>query len=247
MTESAKRVVGNAEKELRRKLAMMCRILGLQGSLGLFGHVSIRVPNTDIILLSPGAGSHRTTIRADQIFALDIEGKVLHNPGGDVPSVVAIEWPIHTRIHQDRPEIGCVAHLHAYASTLLGIAGRDIVPVYSHGVMFEGGIPTYDAPALILTDEQAAELSGVLGKQFACQMRGHGSVVVGETAEECLRACTFMEENARYQIAAEALGGAKPFPDRLWKETSASHANAGTAFLVWKYWEQLVQAQGVPL
>ena len=58
MTEFA-RAQGVSEADefaWRRKLAIMCRIVGMQESIGLFGHVSIRVPDSDIVLMTPGAG-----------------------------------------------------------------------------------------------------------------------------------------------------------------------------------------------
>jgi ribulose-5-phosphate 4-epimerase/fuculose-1-phosphate aldolase len=246
MAQGVRRVT-DEEMDLRRKLALMCRILGMQGSINLWGHVSIRVPTTDIVLLSPGAGSRRTRIRADQIFALDLDGRVLRNPGGDRPAVVPIEWRIHTQIHRDRPEVMCIAHLHAHASTLMGIVGREIVPVFSQGALAHGGIPTYDDPGLVLTDEAAAELSRTLGHHVACQMRGHGSVVVGDTPELCLQACTFIEENAQYQIEAEALGGVKHFPPEIWPKIAAKHRETGSPEILWRYWQQIIEEQGISL
>jgi hypothetical protein len=58
-----KRTISAEEFELRRKLAIMCRIVGMQGSIGLYGHISIRVPDTDIVLLTPGATFCRCTRR----------------------------------------------------------------------------------------------------------------------------------------------------------------------------------------
>jgi ribulose-5-phosphate 4-epimerase/fuculose-1-phosphate aldolase len=248
MAEAAKRSVSDEEFALRRKLAILCRIVGMQEAIGLFGHISLRVPNTDIVLMTPGAGSRKTRVRADQIFAFDLAGKIHHHPGGDRPMQIPIEWRIHTQIHRDRPDALCIAHLHARASTLMGIAGRDIVPVFSQGWVAHGGIPTWDNPALVLSDEAASALSKALGPHVACQMRGHGSVVVGETAEDCLQNCTFIEENAQYQIDAEALGGAKPFAPEVWDRiVTQRRAGTGGTQLLWRYWEQIVEEQGLPL
>ncbi|HEY3920141.1 MAG TPA: hypothetical protein VGL83_20290 [Stellaceae bacterium] len=72
-----KRKVSDDEMALRRKLAIMCRVLGMQNSIGLYGHVSVRVPDTDIVLMTPGAGSRKTRVRTDQIFVFDLAGKIL--------------------------------------------------------------------------------------------------------------------------------------------------------------------------
>jgi ribulose-5-phosphate 4-epimerase/fuculose-1-phosphate aldolase len=247
MAEADKRRVSDQEWELRRKLAILCRIIGLQGSIGVFGHVSIRVPDTDIVLLTPGAGSRKTRVRTDQIFAFDLGGAILHHPGGDKPMQIPIEWRIHTQIHKDRPEILCVAHLHARASTLMGIAGREIVPVFSQGAVIHGGVPTWDDPRLVLDDTAAAALSRTLGHRDACLMRGHGSVVVGETPELCLQVCTHMEENAQYQIDAAALGGAKPLAPEMAAQIAAMRGRTAGVQLLWSYWQSVVEEQGLPL
>ena len=78
MTEFARAQGVSEADELawRRKLAIMCRIVGLQESIGLFGHISIRIPGTDVVLMTPGAGSEKTVVRTDQIFVFGMDGKI---------------------------------------------------------------------------------------------------------------------------------------------------------------------------
>lgn len=243
-----KRKVSDDEMALRRKLALMCRILGMQNSIGLYGHVSLRVPDSDIVLMTPGAGSRKTRVRTDQIFVFNLTGNILYHPGGDRPMQIPAEFRIHTQIHRDRPDAMCIAHLHARASILMGIAGREITPVFSNAGVVYGGVPTWDDPRMVLDDTAAVALSQTLGKHTVAQMRGHGSVVVGETAEMCLQACTFIEENAQYQIDAEALGGAKPFPNEIWEKLAGQRrSGGGGSQLVWNYWASMVEEEGVPL
>lgn len=247
MAEPARRV-SDQEAELRRKLAILCRIVGMQDAIGIYGHISLRVPDTDIVLLTPGAGNRKTRVRTDQIFAYDLDGRILNHPGGDRPLSIPLEWRIHTQIHRDRPDIQCVAHLHAHASTLMGIAGREIVPVFAQAYVMRGGIPVWDDPGLILNDAGARALSQRLDGHVACQMRGHGSVVVGESAETCLQNCLVIEENARYQIEAAMLGGVMPFPAGVWDRMAEQRRPGfGSAPFVWNYWQQIVEEQGIPL
>jgi ribulose-5-phosphate 4-epimerase/fuculose-1-phosphate aldolase len=241
------RKVSDLEWAERRKLAIMCRILGMQNAIGVYGHVSLRVPDSDIVLITPGAGTEKTAVRTHQIFVFDVNGKMLFHPGGDRPMQIPAEWRIHTQIHKDRPEVGCVAHLHAHASTLMGIAGRDIVGIYAQGSIIESPIPTYDNPRMILDDAAAVALSKALGSSIACQMRGHGSVVVGDTTEAALAACIFIEENAQYQIEAAALGGPKPFPPEMWQSLVAGRRGGSAGKLVWEFWERRVVVEGLPL
>ncbi|MGH7033697.1 MAG: class II aldolase/adducin family protein [Stellaceae bacterium] len=231
----------------RRKLAILCRIAGQHGLIGLFGHISMRIPATDLVLITPGAGAEKTAVRADQIFVFGLDGTILHHPGGDFPITIPAEYRIHTRIHRDRPEIMCVAHLHSPHSTLLGVVNRPIVPVFNQAFMFGAGVPTWDDPRLVLNDAMAADLSKALGDKLACQMRGHGSVVLGETPEVALMNCISIEENARLQIAAEPFGGAVPFPREMIEDAMRLRGQVQVAKVVWEYHERKVVTDGVPL
>jgi len=220
------------EAQLREKVAAMCMMLNLQGSIGMFGHVSIRVPGTDRILISPGAGSEKGAIKPEQVFVFDINGEILEHPGLEVP----LEWRIHTQIHRDRPEILCVAHLHARHSILLGVARQELVPVFLHGAFLHTGVPTWDDPRLVVNDAQAAELSKALGGAVAVQQRAHGSVVVGESAELCFFRCTFLEENARKQVEAAVLGGALPLTPEMAADCAKGTNNPRLLRLLWGYY-----------
>jgi len=239
----------DAHWEHRRKLAILCRVINTHGYIGTFGHISLRVPGTELVLITPGAGADKGTVRADQIFVYDINGALLHHPGGDLMISEPAEWRIHTQIHRDRPEVLSVAHLHAPNSTLLGIVNRPIVPVFNQAFYLHKGIPTWDNPRLVLSDDTAAQLSKTLGDKIACQMRGHGSVVVGETPESALLNCITVEENARYQIAAEPFGGAVPFPPEIVEEAARERNSMSVAVsrVVWTYFERKVLMTGVPI
>ena len=45
------------ESDLRKKVAVMCMMLNLQGSIGMFGHVSIRVPGTAVFMTAQPRGT----------------------------------------------------------------------------------------------------------------------------------------------------------------------------------------------
>jgi L-ribulose-5-phosphate 4-epimerase len=235
--------------EHRRMLAVICRIIADWGYIGTFGHLSIRVPNTDIVLITPGAGAEKTTARADQIFVYDIRGKLLHHPGGELIISEPAEYHIHTRVHRDKPRIHFVAHLHSPHSTLLGIVNRPIVPVFNQAFYLYRGIPTWDDPKLVVTDEQASSLSQTLDDKVACQMRGHGSVVIGETPEIGLMNVYTIEENVKFQIASQPFGGAVQFPEPLMEEVARQRQSMTVQIsrILWAYFERQTLMKGIPL
>ena len=83
MTEFVRQqgVAAADEAAWRRKTAVMCRILGMQGSIGLFGHISVRIPGSDVVLITPGAGSEKTAVRTDEIFVFGLDGAIHDHPG----------------------------------------------------------------------------------------------------------------------------------------------------------------------
>lgn len=225
------------EALLREKTATMARILNLQGTIGMFGHVSIRVPGTNRVFISPGASTDKSTVRPQDIFVFDIDGTITEHPCGLVP----LEWRIHTQIHRDRPDAMCIAHLHAPHARALGIAGKEVVPVFLHGSFLRNGVPTWNNPRLVVNDEQAAALSRTLGDKMAVQMRGHGCVVVGETTEQALFACTFLEENAGIQLQAEIIGGAIPLSPEEARDCAEGTFNPRLFPLLWTFYERKVR------
>jgi ribulose-5-phosphate 4-epimerase/fuculose-1-phosphate aldolase len=227
------------EDVLRAKTATMARMLNLQGMIGMFGHVSIRVPGTTKCFISSGASTDKATVRPENIFVFDIDGTIIEHPGGLIP----LEWRIHTQIHRDRPDAMCIAHLHAPHARALGIAGREVVPVFLHGSFLRDGVPTWNNPRLVVNDEQAADLSRALGDKMAAQMRGHGSVVVGATAEEAFFACTFLEENSAIQLQAEILGGAIPLSPEEAKDCAEGTFNPRLFPLLWTFYERKVRLE----
>ena len=220
-----------AYTEEREKTATLCRMLGYQGSIGMFGHVSIRVPGTDHVLISPGAGSDKTAVKPADVFVFDIGGEILVHPGHEVP----LEWRIHTQIHRDRPDAMSVIHLHAPHATLLGIAKQDLKPVFLHGSFLHDETPTWDEPRLVVNDGLAADLSRAMGEHIAVQMRCHGTVVAGKTAESAFFYATFLEENAAHQMRAAALGGAVPMSHDDAVACAKGTINDRLLRLLWNY------------
>lgn len=225
------------ERILREKTATLTRMLNMQGTIGMFGHVSIRVPGTEICFISPGASTEKTTVRPEQIFKYNIDGTIIDHPGGLIP----LEWRIHTQIHRDRPDAMCVCHLHAPHARALAIADKPLKPVFLHGSFLCTGVPTWNNPRLVVNDDQAADLSRALGTHVVAQMRGHGSVVAASTEEEAFFACTFLEENAQIQLQAEIMGGAIPLSESEARDCAEATFNPRLAKLLWTFYERKVK------
>jgi ribulose-5-phosphate 4-epimerase/fuculose-1-phosphate aldolase len=120
--------------------------------------------------------------------------------------------------------------------------GRWALPARSS--FLRGGVPTWNNPRLVVNDEQAADLSRALGARNVVQMRGHGCVIVGATAEEAFFACTFFEENAAIQLQAEIMGGAIPLTADEARDCAEGTFIPRLFPLLWTYYARKVQLDG---
>ena len=164
-----------SEKDLREQLATCTRIFAMQGMIGVFGHVSVYQPETKRVLITPGMGSDKASLRPDDMVPTDLDGKPLEGNNGP-----PVEWPIHTALHRARPDALAVAHLHTPHATLFAIATREFRPVTLQGAIFSDGVPLYPEAQLITNPERGNALLKVIGQKRAALLRGHGIVVTGQ-------------------------------------------------------------------
>src|SRR5688572_32351091 len=98
--------------ELKKKIALSCRILGNRGvTMGSFGHVSAKIPGTDKILIKSKGPKEEAVefAAAKDIITIDLKGNVLEAPKGlDAPN----ETAMHLAVYKARPGVMSVIHSH---------------------------------------------------------------------------------------------------------------------------------------
>ena len=190
-----------SEKDLREQLATCTRIFAMQGMIGVFGHVSVYQPETKRVFITPGMGSDKGSLRAEDMLITDLDGKPLEGREGP-----PVEWPIHTALHGARADAVAVAHLHTPYATLFSIAKREFQPVTLQGAIFSEGVPLYPQAQLITTPARGSSLLKVIGDKRAALLRGHGIVVAGKNLQEVLFASLVLEDDAKKTMQAATLG-----------------------------------------
>jgi ribulose-5-phosphate 4-epimerase/fuculose-1-phosphate aldolase len=121
---------------------------------------------------------------------------------------------------------------------VLSMAGRELVPASNPGALFgPGPIPVYQDPALIHTDEQGDAVAKTLGQREAVILRGHGSVVAGETVEWVFAGCVDLEESALRFYMASTLGPVRAYTDN---ETNRVAKGRRRLPVIQKIWDHYV-------
>lgn len=201
--------------DLRRTVALSCRILGHRGvTQAAFGHVSARIPGTDRILIKSRGSAESslefTTVR--DIIELDLSGHVVV---GDVGLDAPHETAMHLAVYRRRPEVMSVIHTHPYWAVVLTACNKPMVPLfaaYNPPAMrlLLNGIPVYPRSITIVNDALGEDFMRSLGDKSACLLRGHGMTTVGASVEEATLTSLRVVELARLNTLAYAIGTPEP-------------------------------------
>ena len=184
---------------LKQQLADALSMMERAEVIDFNGHMSCRLPGSDHILINSGK-SVRSALGPGDIIAIDMEGKPVE---GDV--VPPMEFHIHTEIYRRRPDVNAVAHTHPLWSTLFSMTGMKVEPVIMQAAVM-GPVQLFDTVASINEKALAEALVQALGPHRVVMLKSHGAVVVGADIVEAFVLGIYLEETARRQYLARALG-----------------------------------------
>lgn len=175
--------------ELRRKVAISCRILGMLGLMNeSTGHVSARIAGADEMWLRCRGGDEcgLTFTGLHNIRRVNFDGE---GPGLGSTHASPNETPIHGEIYRARPEVGAVVHAHPYYALLCGITNMEFRPVFgaydpsSLDIILKG-VPVFPRAVTVINKELAAAMLKSMGQRNVVLMRGHGITVTGPSVEQ---------------------------------------------------------------
>lgn len=237
----------DARVELRRKVALSCRILAMQGLVKeTTGHVSARIPGTDRMLIR-ARGRDETGL----LFTSDAEILETDFNGSDVPDRAPLgkpqELPIHGESYKARPQVGCVVHAHPPATLLCGIAGITLRPIFAAydpaamKIALEG-VPVYPSSTTLTRPELAQEMLGCMRERDVCLLKGHGITVFGESVEEATVKAIKFETLARVNWEAAQSGREIPEVSEVDQDMYRSPERGPRGALpVWRYYVTLLE------
>lgn len=230
--------MNNDIPDLKEKLVTCIRMMVMEGLLDFNGHVSLRLPDDRLLINS--RYSTRAGVTPAQIVLADMDCHLIE--GEDEPPS---ETVIHTEIYRARPEVNSVAHLHPQYATLFTIAAAPLVPVYIVASQFgPEGIPVFDDPRLIRSQEDAQAVAAALGDKPALLLRAHGAVTVAGDIEGVFAVAFAMEDNAKKAILASALAKPNPLTVAEMEQYGAPVSDRGTKRKIWNFHLQKAKALG---
>ena len=185
--------------ELRQQLADALSMMERAEVIDFNGHMSCRLPGTPHLLINSGK-SVRSDLSAADIIEIDLDGKPV---GHEVAP--PMEFHLHAAIYRARPDVNAVAHTHPVWSTLFSSAGEAVQPVTMQAAVM-GPVQSFPKTASINQRPLAEELAAALGPHRVITLKSHGAVTVGADIVEAFVLAIYLEETAKRQYLARAIG-----------------------------------------
>jgi L-ribulose-5-phosphate 4-epimerase len=193
--------------QLKKDVISACRILSQQKLVEGFGHVSARIPDTDLFLITPRISL--SLVNESKLLTLNLNGEVVEGS----QAAPGETW-LHTAIMKMKPRVNAITRIHARVANIFSVTDRKLEPVHNHGSFFAGGVPVFSTPDLITTAKLGGEVTQVLGDKPAVLLRGNGQVTVGRTIPEAVLMAIYLEEAAQVLYGALQIGAPIPLtPD----------------------------------
>lgn len=205
--------------ELRKQVALSCRMIGYNGvTKGTLGHVSVRVPGTDLVLIKGrGADVEGMEFATERdVITINMKGEVIEAREG---ITAPAETSMHLAVLRHRPEIQSVIHAHPDWIVILTSAGKPIVPMlnaYDGGSstrIVKAGIPLYPRSMTITNDELGEDMMKTMGEHNVLFLFGHGTCVAGTSVENATSTNLSVYELARLNYLTYAIGTPTPVSD----------------------------------
>lgn len=187
-------------KKLKEELVIGCRAIGTEEWVKSYGHVSARIPGSDLFLIP--RNKKMANVEVDDIWTYNLKGDRVEGGSG----VGASEVPIHSSIYRARPDVMSVCHVHPHYAVLLTLVGETIKPITMNAQNYPKGVPVYEGLGLIVTEELGDSVAKALGDNRSVILRAHGAVSVGKDIPECVTTMVGLEDMARYQVEAMMIG-----------------------------------------
>jgi len=172
------------EKVLRCKLAAVYRLIELRGwTQGIYNHVTARVSqDTEHFLLNP-FGMLYNEVTASSLVKVNMQGEMVEE-GTTNFGVNQAGFLLHSAIHQARPDIKCIVHLHTPNIVAVSTMKCGLLPLSQESCLI-GDVSFHSYNGIVVDPEERLSLAKDLGPNNKVMfLRNHGVICCGKSIEE---------------------------------------------------------------
>lgn len=169
-------------------------------TLGTWGNVSLRDPETGLIYITP-SGIPYLEIVVPDIVVMNSAEEVVN--GHRIPS---IERGMHIAVYNARADVNAVVHSHPLYSSVLGVNHMELPGMSEDFVQIVADKIICSEYALPGTPELARNVVAALGERNAVLLPNHGTLCAGEDMTRALLISQAVEKTAQIYIMAKSIG-----------------------------------------
>merc|ERR1719192_2265571 len=199
-------VYAKGEKALRCKLAAVYRLIHLNGwSQGIYNHVTARVSqDTEHFLLNP-FGMLYNEITASSLVKVNMQGEVVEE-GTTNFGVNQAGFLLHSALHQARPDVKCIVHLHTPNIVAISSMKCGLLPLSQESALI-GDVSYHSYNGIVIDPNERDSLAKDLGPNNKVMfLRNHGVVCCGSSIEEAFHISTNTIAACDHQVKMMPLG-----------------------------------------
>lgn len=199
----------------------------------VYNHISARVPGSHDRFLINAFGLLYEEVCASNLVTVDLAGNVLDGPeSGANPA----GFVIYSAIHQARPEVACVLHIHSKAGCAVSAQPCGLLDISQHAMRFHGRLAYHDFGGIVLDASMRDKLVGDLGDKRALILRNHNLLTTGEDVRSAFEDLYYLELTCQIQIAAQAGGEVIECNERIAEHTAQQFDSSNEAFIHGRDW-----------
>ncbi|MDB5862623.1 MAG: hypothetical protein JWO70_429 [Betaproteobacteria bacterium] len=211
--------------DAREDLARVCRILAHHEMIDLWGHVSLRVPRSNVLMVTPRFGRNclPRRIEADHILVTDLSGRVIEGSSALPP-----QFAVDVEVYRQKPDTGAVMFASPMTAMAAAIAERALAPLTHMESSVSYALGSWQSNALANAAAEATALARTISVSSAVNQRGIGAWTAGKDPLDCLTTMYHLEYLAQANLVSAPWqqgieGIAKADSDKLWGQFSGHH------------------------
>ena len=232
------------EENLRRRqqLAAALRLFARAGhDEGAGGHITARdAEHQDHFWINP-FGRHFAHVRVRDLLLVDASGHVVAGNGKVNPA----GFTIHSAIHQARPDVVSVAHVHSVHGRAWSTLGRLLDPITQDSCAFYEDHAIHEPfGGVVLDPVEGKRIAACLGDHKAAILQNHGLLTVGFSVAEAAWWFIAMDKSCEIQLLAESAGNPMKIRSDTARTTAATMGSPGMGRLNFRpLYEDIVSQQ----
>lgn len=195
--------VSELEWSARCELAALYRVLAHYRMTDLIDtHVSFKLLDQPNCFLINDYAVPFEQMCASDLVKINHEGEIIEHFEKH-KRVNQAGFLIHAAIHQARPELNCVIHIHTVDGIAVASHVDGLLPISQHALKFYQNVGYHDYAGIVLSENEQTQLVADLRHYPVLLLRHHGLIATGQTIASAFENIYFLERACQIQTRCD--------------------------------------------